>query len=215
MKKMQIGSKLYEVTTLKEYSNCPALYPKNTAIETPDGNVLPLKTSSIDRGPGVYYKENSKCCIVEKPTKEEQYEYDSSKIIDYSNIENIRDVFKNNKLIRDIQHDLMTTRENIFCLPISQDDQPEMRAVKMAINAKQVDKKAYEDKFDQFQNDMRLLKGTSITLAKMIGICNGFDISCTLTLSDKEDCPNPMGNPITIDLTEGRRVKVETERADS
>ena len=54
---------------------------------------------------------------------------------------------------------------------------------------------------------MRLLKGNSITLSKLIGICNGFDISCVMTLKDKEDAVNPIGDEIVIDLTDGRNVK--------
>ena len=79
-----------------------------------------------------------------------------------------------------------------------------MRALKTAINEKHVDKAQYEDRFDQFQNDMRLLKGKSITLAKLISISSAFDIAVDLTLRDKPDCPNPMHREITVDLTEER-----------
>ena len=80
-----------------------------------------------------------------------------------------------------------------------------MRALKQAINSKQVDKKQYEDRFEQYQNDMRLLKGSSITLGKLVSICTAFDIGVDLTLRDKEDCPNPMNTEIVVDLTEGRK----------
>ena len=208
MKKIKIGSRLYNVITMDEYTDYPNLNnPKNTAIEVGDV-VLPLKTSSIDSGPGVYYKDDGKFyCEVEKPTDTTEYSIDN--VIDYTKAKDVGDIINNNKLIRNIQNDIMATRENIFCLPIDQEDQPEMKALKMAINAKQVDKKAYEDNFDQFQNNMRLLKGHSITLAKMIEICSGFDIACKITLSDKEDVPNPMNTEISVDLTEGRRVKNE------
>ena len=79
-----------------------------------------------------------------------------------------------------------------------------MKAVKEAINLKKVDKKQYESRFDQFQNDIRLLKGKSITLGKMISICNNFDISAEITLRDREGCANPMNSEIKINLTEGR-----------
>ena len=101
----------------------------------------------------------------------------------------------------------MATTDNIFYLKIGDDDTPEMKALKNAINAKQVDKKQYEDRFDQFQNDMRLLKGNSITLGKLISICGAFDISAELTLRDKPDIPNPMNTEIVVDLTEGRTGK--------
>lgn len=191
---------------MSEYTDYPqANNPKSTAIEIGDV-VLPLKTSSIDSGPGVYYKDDDRpYCEVQKPKNPEEYSAD--KIIDYKDVNTVGELIEKHRLIRDIQKDLMATKENILHLPIPADNQPEMKALKTAINAKQVDKRAYETKFTQFQNNMRLLKGPSITLAKMIEICDGFDIACKLTLSDKPDVPNPMGTEITVDLTEGRHMK--------
>ena len=74
----------------------------------------------------------------------------------------------------------------------------------MNIQYKQVDIKQYENRFDQFQNDIRLLKGNSITLGKLISTCNNFDISAEITLRDREGCANPMNSEIHINLTEGR-----------
>jgi hypothetical protein len=145
------------------------------------------------------------CCYVQKPEYPE--EYSSEGIIDYTNPSSIEDILRNNALIRDIQQEIMATNENIFHLKIGNDDTPEMKALKTAINSKQVDKKQYEDRFEQFQNDMRLLKGKSITLGKLISICGAFDISAELTLRDKPDIPNPMNTEITVDLTEGRNSK--------
>jgi hypothetical protein len=52
---------------------------------------------------------------------------------------------------------------------------------------------------------MRLLRGSTITLSKLVSICAAFDISADLTLRDKAyDIPNPMNTEITVDLTEGR-----------
>ena len=76
-----------------------------------------------------------------------------------------------------------------------------MRTLKTAINAKQVDKKIYESRFPQFQNDMRLLRGHSITLGKLISICAAFDIAVELILKDKPNAPNPIGSEYVVDLT--------------
>ena len=106
--------------------------------------------------------------------------------------------------MRDIENEILTNKDNIFNLNIGPDDTPEMKAVKEAINLKQVDIKQYENRFDQFQNDIRLLKGKSITLGKLISTCNNFDISAEITLRDREGCANPMNSEIKINLTEGR-----------
>lgn len=204
MKKIQIGKKLYSVTTMEAYNENPELYnPKLTAIEH-NGVVLPIR-SSADTGPGVYHQPGAMVAYVEKPAN--PAEYSTDRMIDYDKATTIDEIMKNNQLIRDIQNDIITTSENILDLNIGKDDTPEMRALKAAINAKQVDKAQYEDRFDQFQNDMRLLKGPSITLAKLISISSAFDISVDLTLRDKPDCPNPMNTEITVDLTEGRKLK--------
>ena len=211
MRKMEIEHKLYSVAkNMTDYTDNDDIYnPKSTAVEVA-GKVLPIRNPSIDTGPGVYYVPGQLVADIVKPSPAHEEEYSADRIIDLSNPKDIGEVMQKNELIRNIQNDLMVSgKDNILCLSISQEDTPEMRALKTAINAKQVNKKAYEDRFDQFQNDMRLLKGNSITLAKMIGLCNGFDISCTMILRDKEGAVNPMGQEISLDLTEGRPNKNE------
>jgi hypothetical protein len=205
MKKMQIGNRLYSVVKMEEYTNNPELYnPKLTAIER-DDVILPIRNKSNDVGPGIYYQTGAMVAYVEKPDDPEMYS--PSRMINYDKAESIDDIMKNNQLIRDIQNDIITTSENILYLKIGDEDTPEMKALKTAINAKQVDKAQYEHRFPQFQNDMRLLKGPSITLAKLVSISSAFDIGVELTLRDKQDCPNPMHQEINIDLTEGRNPK--------
>lgn len=204
MKKIELENRLYNIVPISEYTDHQDLYaPKFTAIEH-SGTVLPLR-SKTDLGPGVYYQNGGMVAIVVKPDDPEKYS--SEKIIDYSNATSIGDIIRNNQIIKDIQSEIMINSEDKLQLNVGDSDTPEMKAMKLAINAKQVDKKNYEDRFPQFQNDMRLLKGSSITLAKIISICDAFDISATLTLSDKEDAPNPMNTEISIDLTEGRPNK--------
>ncbi len=208
MKKVELERRLYSVIDMDEYTQRSDLYSmRSTAIEIKDaGVVLPLRNPNTDTGPGIYYKQNQMFAPIIKPKNESEYSTD--KIIDYTNVKDVGEILEKNALLRDIQQDLMVSgKDNIFTLNITQQDTPEMRALKTAINSKQVDKKAYEDRFDQFQNDMRLLKGNTITLAKMISICDGFDIACELTLRDKEDAANPMGTEIKLDLTEGRPIK--------
>lgn len=206
MKKIELGRKLYNVCDIDEYTENQEVYnPKSTALIVGD-KVLPVR-SSIESSPGVYFQKNAMVANIIKP-KDSDSQYDIDNMIDLSKPKDIGEVIEKNKLIRDIQSDLMVSgKDNIFCLSISQQDTPEMKALKQAINLKRVDKRSYESRFSQFQNDMRLLKGTSITLSKLIGICDGFDISCILTLKDKDGAANPMLEEISLDLTEGRPKK--------
>ena len=214
MKKMEIDNKLYNVVTMQQYTTNIDLYnPKNTAIEL--GNiVLPLKSYHIDSGPGLYYSNGDAYGMIKKPAKEDMDKYSISNVIDLNDSKDIGELIKKNNMLKDLQADLMVSgnNANIFCLPITKDDTPEMAALKQAINMKQVDKRNYEDRFTQFQNDMRLLKGNTITLGKMINICNGFDISCSLTLRDKDNAVNPMNDEITVNLTENRPTKNSVDK---
>lgn len=205
MKKAELDGRLYNVTTMDEFTSYPDLYtPKFTAIERPGHCVLPIKNRTTDTGPGIYYQPGAMVSIIEKPIN--MKDYAPNKIIDFTNPSSIGDIFDKQQIIRDIQDEIMTTNENILCLKISDKDTPEMRAIKTAINSKRVDIKQYEDRFDQFQNDMRLLKTShSITLAKSVSICTAFDIEAKLVLEDKDSSvPNPMNQTIVINLTEGR-----------
>lgn len=214
MKKMVIKDRLYTVVTMDEYTKNQELYnPKFTAIQCSNGEVLPIKNRT-DSGPGCYYQPGGLASDIIRPTREDAAEYSSNKIIDYDNAKSISDIIRNNQTIRDIQADLMVTTDNILALKISPDDTPEMKALKDALNSKRCDKAQYEDRFKPgtYQNDMRLLKGKSITLAKLVGICSAFDIDATLTLSDAPGgVPNPMGHEITISLTDRTGSNNETE----
>ena len=204
MKKAEIDGRLYNVTDMDDFTDHPDLYtPKFTAIERPGHCVLPIKNRTSDTGPGIYYQPGAMVATVEKP--EDMAEYNPDKIIDFTNPKSIGEVFDKQQIIRDIQDEIMTTSDNVLCLKIGEKDTPEMRALKTAINLKRIDTKQYEDRFDQFQNDMRLLKGNSITLGKLISISNALDISVDLTIRDRDEAtPNPMNQTIVIDLTEGR-----------
>ena len=202
MKKALINNRIYDVVDMQEYSKNQDIYNASfTAIEG-HGKVLPIKSKN-ESGVGIYYQNGGAVCSVVKPEPDD-HSYDSDIIIDYSDCKTVRDVIQKDNLVRDIENELLTNKDNIFSLNIGPDDTPEMKAVKEAINLKKVDKKQYESRFDQFQNDIRLLKGKSITLGKMISICNNFDISAEITLRDREGCANPMNSEIKINLTEGR-----------
>ena len=206
MKKAEIDGRLYNIASMDDFTDHPDLYtPKFTAIERPEC-LLPIRNRTTDTGPGIYYQPGAMVAIVEKPDNTAEYSLD--KIIDFTNPKSIGEVFEKQQIIRDIQDEIMTTSDNVLCLKIGDKDTPEMRALKTAINLKRIDTKQYEDRFDQFQNDMRLLKGNSITLGKLISISNALDISADLTLRDRDsNTPNPINQTIVIDLTEGRSSK--------
>ena len=204
MKQIRIANKLYSVASTQEYRDFTDSYnPKYTAIDF--GNeTLPIK-SKMDTGPGVYYQSNWLCGIIQHPEESQMNMYSSSNIIDYTNSKDIDDIINKNNLVRDIENDILTTKDNIFHLNPDDKDSPEMASLKEAVNDKEMDVKQYAYKFEQFNNDMRMLKkSNTISFGKLISTCNNFDIKATLILEDKSpNVPNPIGRKIETVLTGG------------
>ena len=199
-KKMKVNNRLCNVVSLSEYDKHRDLYnPRFTAIES-NGYVYPIKNKNDPPGPGIYYEPNAMVVKIDKTTDPR---YSAVNIIDYSKARDINDILNNNVIIADIMKEVMVNGDNVLHLKVSPQDSPVMAALKNSINAKMADKRDYEDRFEQYQNDMRLLRGTTITLRKLIEICTAFDINVSITLSDVPGCPNPMGDPIVANLTGG------------
>lgn len=196
-------NKLYNLVSMEDYNNNPELYNShNTAILIND-MVYPIKGQS-ESGVGIYYQPGSMCSYLVKPENPEDYSINNpnNRVMDFNSIDSIEQFMEQDKILKDIEEDVLLTNENIFHLKINPNDQPQMKALKNAINLKNVDKKNYERRFPQFNNDMRLLKEGKITLNKLISTCNAFDINVELTLSDKPGAPNPMGTTVVANLTD-------------
>lgn len=205
MKKIQIGKCMYNVVDADDYIQNKNIYnSKFTAIQFKNQDIIyPINSRETDITPGIYfYSDSDMVAKVVVPPKDKSEQYNSSNIIDYTNAKDIEDIIKKNKLVRDIQNNIIATSDNVLQLNIADSNSPEMKLLKTAINSKGIDKKQYEERFDQFYNDMRLLNGDNITLRKMISISTAFDIDIELTLKDKPGAPNPMGREYSVDLSE-------------
>jgi hypothetical protein len=97
----------------------------------------------------------------------------------------------------------ITSPDNISRFVISEDDQPEMVALKQALNSKQIDLDKYAMRFGQnFPNDKRQLRTHSATLNIIKRFCENLDMDAILILKDKHpSVPNPMGREIEVNLT--------------
>ena len=196
-------NKLYNLVSMEDYNNNPELYnPHNTAILIND-MVYPIKGQS-ESGVGIYYQPGNMCSYFVKPENPDDYSINNpnNRVMDFNSIDSIEQFMEQDRILKDIEEDVLLTNENIFHLKVNPNDQPQMKALKDAINLKNVDKKNYERRFPQFNNDFRLLKGNKITLNKLISTCNAFDINVELILSDKPGAPNPMGTTIVATLTD-------------
>lgn len=202
-KKMRIFDKIYDVTTIGDYTKHKDAYiPQYTAIHDPDTNlVLPVK-NRYESGPGITV--GSGISYIEEP-KENVEEYSDTKIIDFDNTKSIHDMMEKQRVVRSLERDILTSPDNIFTPKIFDDDSPEMKALKSAVLDKHIDLDKYEPRFgSNYNNDKRLFNKNTISLSMLKRVCDALDIEATLTLTDKnDDVPNPMGRSIEVKLTGG------------
>lgn len=206
MKKMTILDKMYDVASIEEYNKLGqnVFNPNFTAIQM-HGYVLPVRTAMDDERPGVYFSPNSPVMLVNKPEAEDEKYYAESGIVDYSKPDDIRGVIRNNEIVRDMENEILTDKDNISRFKIGDYDAPALVALKQAINIKEVDMDKYKPRFNQFNNDIRVLtkpENTSITLGKLVDFCNNMDIEAELILRDKPNAPNPMAREVVVKLTD-------------
>ena len=124
-------------------------------------------------------------------------------IVDFNDISTMKDFLSKNAQIRDMESTILSEIDSVFTPSIGENDSPEMKAFKEAIIKKHIDINKYAPRFgDNFLNDKRILKTGSITMNKLISMCQKLDIEVQLTLRDaSDDVINPMSEEITTILT--------------
>ena len=212
LRSVVLEGKMYNIISKEEYcarwqaySIEPSLQA-STAVEikTEYGTyILPFRTKTDER-PGIHHY--GPIYTITFPTDEnfEDYLIDDLEIIDFRNTNSMTDFLSKNEQVRDLESTILANSKNdILVIPITSGDSPAIKALKLAINAKQIDLNAYSSRFgDNFLNDKRILKSGSITLNKLVSICQKLDIEVEIMLRDmNEDVPNPMSIEIHEILT--------------
>lgn len=192
----------------KIYSENPSMY-QNTALEISNGDnsyVLPFRNKTDDR-PGIYNEMDGSIYFVRFPNKEEDASYNSKdlQIVDYSNVNDVKEFLKKNDQIRDMENTILSDIDSVYTPSIGEQDSPEMKAFKMAIASKHCDLNKYAPRFgDNYLNDKRILKGPSITMNKLILMSKKMDIEVEMILRNSgDDVANPMDKEIRVILTGG------------
>ena len=204
VKKAKIGDTIFDVVSVDEYNSNPEFYRSGpVAVSGGDGYLYPLRTNSNDMRPGFF--DEGPMQFFNPPRGHECPVYSERNIIDFSRASSIKDIIAAQDKLADAEREILTTIDNLFIPPVNDDDTPEMGLLKQAITDKKIDIDKYESRFGQnFNNDKRLIKKSSITFGKLRNICNALDIRATLTLEDRSgDVPNPMGTRINVCLTDG------------
>lgn len=141
--------------------------------------------------------------------------YVPKQFVSMSNNDDIEKLIKNGEAIRKLDEPFITSPDEVTCIPIRQSDQPEMKGLKEALNAKKIDIDKYAPRFGQnFPNDKRQLRNNSATIKIIKRFCENCDMEALLIFKDKSpDVPNPIGKEIVISLTETSSGEPENELA--
>ena len=207
--KAAINGQVVDVVDYDEYSNHIDCYSGRNDVAIPVDMrgreiLLPVKGSYSSNVtlPGVY---NAGCVdFLIYPDEAFVERYMPKDFISMSNTDDIRELIKNGDAARKLDEPFITSPDSITCIPIKDTDQPEMKGLKMALNAKNIDIDKYAARFgDNYPNDKRQLKNSNATLKIIKRFCENCDMEAILTFRDKNpDVPNPMNTEITVSLTD-------------
>ena len=205
-KEIMINGKLYEVTTLDDYTKNPDAYLNGyTAIDINQKKIYPV-VPTTSPNPGIMFRSTSPFCYIREPDKDD-HQYDRENIIDFTNVKSYKEFIEKQNMVRDLEKDILTTPDNVYVPPEDPNDTPAMRALKEAVVEKHIDLDKYEPRFgSNYNNDKRIFNKPNISLQMLVRMCNALDIKAYLTLedqttSDGSEIPNPIGKSITVELT--------------
>lgn len=207
-KKAKIDGRVTTVMDVKDVLDNPQFQNKFTSVMINDF-VLPVKNSYDPTSAGLYVNTNSKIGRIVYPSDEDKEDYSSKNIIDFSDVQNMKELIEKQEEVKKLESEVLSNSDNLFKPIPKENDSPEMKALKQAICLKNIDIDAYADRFgDNFNNDKRLLKGSSITMSKTKSICDKLDLKVTLTISDASpDVANPMNDVISVDICGGNNTE--------
>lgn len=207
--KAAVNGQVVDVIDYTEYAKHIDSYKMRSDVAIPvnmNGKeiLLPLKGeyNSNVTVPGIY---NAGCVdFLIYPDEAFAERYIPKDFISMSNTDSIKELIKNGDVARKLDEPFITSPDSITNIPVKDTDQPEMKGLKMALNAKNIDIDKYAQRFgDNFPNDKRQLKNSNATLKIIKRFCENCDMEVTLTFKDKSpDVPNPMNTEITVSLTE-------------
>lgn len=206
--KAAINGQVVDVVDYEEYIKNKEVYLGNndTAVITNhNGKELLLPVRGQYAGnhitPGVYNSGSVDFFVFPEEGFEDRYISKNS--VTMSNKSDIKDLIIAGDMAKKLDEPFITTPDSITNIPIRENDQPEMKCLKLALNAKHMDIDKYASRFgDNYPNDKRQLKSSSATLNIIKRFCTNCDMEAILILKDaRNDVPNPIGREISISLT--------------
>lgn len=202
----------YNVLSYDEYRESKALWDTgNLAVKEGD-YVLPYRgdySNKNSNAPGIY--SAGSLDFVVYPNKNDEHNYKDIPIITISSEDNIEEIIKKENVLSKLAEPWITNPDNITNIHMKESDEPSMKILKQAINEKRCDIDKYAPRFgDNFPNDKRQLKNSSVTLKIINRFCDNLDMEAILTIRDKDTgVPNPMKKPVSVSLTSGEFLNID------
>lgn len=207
--KAAINGQVVDVVSYDDYAKNINCYNERNDIAIPvkmkdKDLLLPLKGTYTQNSisPGVY---NAGCVdFLIYPEEAFAERYMAKDFISMSSSDGIKELIKKGDAARKLDEPFITSPDCITNIPIKDTDQPEMKGLKMALNAKNIDIDKYASRFgDNYPNDKRQLKNSNATLKIIKRFCDNCDMEALLVFKDKSaDVPNPMNKEIVVSLTD-------------
>ena len=203
MKKISIGRKIYDVIDEKEFIRLTDTKPEimrdlaeDTAVER--GNtVYPISynyskdnLAVTDIGPMLLYSKPE-----DFPNKEL---YDSNRVIDFEHVSGgLSNKIRQAAKLEEAERSVLISKDNVYSVSVKENDTPEMKLFKEALNKKQIDIVSYKPRFQSdYSNDIRVIQGDSITFGKLKKLASIFDMDVEMTIKDKPGAVNPIGDEL-------------------
>lgn len=168
--------------------------------------VLPVKTDpNIKRSP--YYFLLPPLGIILTNPEYITEEYSVNNIIDFNNISNIKEYINKVDIIKNMNNEFISKcNSEVVEFPINENDEPELKILKEAINSKGIDIHSYKHRFGStFSNVLRELKTSNkISINRLKDIAEALDLKVSMTIEDTDKSINPMNEKINRTITNER-----------
>ena len=204
MRKINIGKKIYDVISQEEFIRRSNANPEamnnladDTAVEC-HGQVYPI-TTTYSKDNMAVMKCGPSCLLYSNPDNfPNKEQYDSKNIIDFENVQGgLAEKIKVAAKLEAAERSVLISKDNIYQVAIKEDDTPEMKLFKTALNKKSVDILSYKPRFSSdYSNDVRVIQGNSITFGKLKKLADIFDMDVEMTIKDKKGAANPIGETL-------------------
>lgn len=205
---IKINDKLCDVAKLDDYVKNPDIYIQgHVAIELEQSDyIFPVINPNNADPNDVGIEIGDTICKVRLPeTDTEKEEYSKSKMVDFNKATSMTELINMQDTVIDMEKEILTNPDNTSIYQVSEKDTPAMKLLKEAVNAKHINLDSYDYRFgSNYNNDKRIFNKNNVSLAMMERMANALDMKLTLTLQDaSDDVPNPIGKPMSIDITGG------------